>query len=106
MGGAVRAAGALTSLLTSQARRVRDLPRGLGAKGGGEASNVDLAGNVWEYTASLFGSYADGGAAGAEQVHRGGGWFTVDPHLVSTTVRHHQEDTFRNFDVGFRCARD
>jgi uncharacterized caspase-like protein len=56
---------------------------------------LDMAGNVWQWT-------ADSLDASAREV-RGGGW-DVSPGLLRTTVPGKEEGNMRADDVGFRCA--
>jgi formylglycine-generating enzyme required for sulfatase activity len=59
----------------------------------------DLAGNVWEWTASNFDS------TGAARVRRGGGWDIHDPTWARATLRLGGAPEARFDDLGFRCAR-
>jgi formylglycine-generating enzyme required for sulfatase activity len=72
----------------------------------------DMAGNVWEWTASLYRRYPydpddgreDPTARGA-RVNRGGSWYYRDWY-VRTTFRATADQNYRRIgDLGFRCAR-
>jgi len=81
-------------------------------KGGASPYGVlDLAGNVWEWTSSLYRPYPydpsdgreDPGARGA-RVNRGGSWY-YDAGYVRTTYRATANHIYRRIsDLGFRCA--
>jgi len=71
----------------------------------------NLAGNVWEWTQSLYIDYPydsldgrDSFEAVGERVLRGGAW---DEHLryVRAALRPRSRPGSYNLDVGFRCAR-
>jgi formylglycine-generating enzyme required for sulfatase activity len=67
--------------------------------GGATAEGVlDLAGNVWEWTAS---EYSDG----KRRVTRGGG-FAANPIAFTTTHRAPQDPARVVINIGFRCAAD
>ncbi|MHC1783642.1 MAG: bifunctional serine/threonine-protein kinase/formylglycine-generating enzyme family protein [Anaerolineaceae bacterium] len=70
---------------------------------------MDLAGNVWEWTADLYGLYSSdrvenpiGASTGMFHVLRGGSWNTSDPQHLRTTVR--LWESMNLFNAGFRCA--
>ncbi len=63
----------------------------------------DMAGNVWEWTAS---PCAEGEpCAEGARVERGGGWLDGDPRLVRATARKATPAAARSVVLGFRCAR-
>lgn len=72
---------------------------------------MDLAGNVWEWTADLYGVYREGArnptgaTSGKTRVLRGGSWFDNDPSDVRAARRRSYEPTAHDFAMGFRCAR-
>jgi sulfatase modifying factor 1 len=65
---------------------------------------LDLAGNVWEWTASRYASY-DGSGGEDKRVLRGGSWGGGDPRTERTTNRFRLDPTVRAQFLGFRCAR-
>jgi hypothetical protein len=72
----------------------------------------DMAGNVFEWVQDWYGDYnsADldhpkGPAAGTAKVIRGASWYSESGSL-SLTARYNNRPGFRNFKVGFRCAKD
>jgi len=75
---------------------------------------LDMSGNVWEWTSSLFEPYPYDAGDGREadtgsrtdvlRVVRGGSWNGFDYYLRSA-VRDRYSPTYEGFLVGFRCAR-
>lgn len=105
---------------TVEAHLRQTAPVGVFPAGDTPEGLVDMTGNVWEWTASLFGPqqsqaqfgypYAPGdgrenGHAGAEvnRVARGGGWYHSLDDAAATTRYVFYPDG-RNFSVGFRLA--
>jgi formylglycine-generating enzyme required for sulfatase activity len=66
----------------------------------------DMAGNVWEWTASRYCSYDHPGCDDARRVVRGGSWSLVDEQFVRLSDRAPSDPAARNTNLGFRCARD
>lgn len=75
----------------------------------------DMAGNVYEWTLDLHGSYwgGDAGAyavdptgpiSGSTRVFRGGSWNVASAFNVRSTLRNSAAPGFRSHEIGFRCA--
>jgi formylglycine-generating enzyme required for sulfatase activity len=65
---------------------------------------LDLAGNVWEWTASRYATY-DGEALENKRVLRGGSWGGGDPRTERSSNRFRLEESARAQFLGFRCAK-
>jgi formylglycine-generating enzyme required for sulfatase activity len=65
----------------------------------------DMAGNVWEWTASPYCPYDHPGCSDPRRIVRGGSWSVVDYLFVRLTDRSPSDPSTRNTNLGFRCAR-
>lgn len=64
----------------------------------------DMAGNVWEWTASAHCPYDHRGCSAPGRVIRGGAWNNVLPAYVRAQDRAEETSASRRDNVGFRCA--
>ncbi|HHH26760.1 MAG TPA: hypothetical protein ENK57_00185 [Polyangiaceae bacterium] len=78
---------------------VGSFPAGVSPEGA-----LDMAGNVWEWTASAYCRYDEGSCGDPRRVIRGGGWDSPDPDALRVTRRQPGERTARGWSIGFRCA--
>jgi formylglycine-generating enzyme required for sulfatase activity len=65
----------------------------------------DMAGNVWEWTASGFSRSHSSKRGATLKVNRGGGWGDVDPASLRATTRGRWNPEEGADVLGFRCAR-
>jgi eukaryotic-like serine/threonine-protein kinase len=66
----------------------------------------DLAGNVWEWTASAYCPYPDHTCESPYRVFRGGGWISNFAVNLRSTNRLWSSPDHRYIDVGVRCAAE
>ncbi len=75
---------------------------------------LDMAGNVWEWTADWYAPAYPAGVArdpagpaeGSARVTRGGGWNNDQVDRMRATWREGQHPAFHDYDQGVRCAYD
>jgi formylglycine-generating enzyme required for sulfatase activity/outer membrane protein assembly factor BamD (BamD/ComL family) len=86
-------------------------PVGRYSRGDSPYGLADMAGNVWEWTGSLYKPYPynaqDGREdlkAGGRRVVRGGSW-KGNQRIVRVAFRYNIEPSYAYDDVGFRCVR-
>jgi iron(II)-dependent oxidoreductase len=86
-------------------------PVGTKPTGASPSGALDMSGNAWEWTSSLFRTYpydvADGRedpAAEGRRVARGGSW-VGEPYIATSTYRFRPEPSFAHAYLGFRCAK-
>jgi len=66
----------------------------------------DMAGNVWEWTASAHCPYDQRGCSATRRVVRGGAWNNVLPRYLRAQDRAEEMAVSRPDNVGFRCVRN
>jgi formylglycine-generating enzyme required for sulfatase activity len=66
----------------------------------------DMAGNVWEWTATTYcDAYSASKKCTNSRVVRGGGWLSSSPSVVRAAIRGRGGASPRGDSLGFRCAR-
>jgi len=79
-------------------------PVGQFPQGAAPAGLMDLAGNVWEWTAAPYCLYDRPDCGESRRVLRGGAWNTPDGSDVRVARRHPGPPEGRSHIIGFRCA--
>lgn len=64
----------------------------------------DLAGNVWEWTATKYCKYGTPSCSSDEMVNRGGGWGSFEAKFVRSALRSRNQAGMLSAHIGFRCA--
>jgi formylglycine-generating enzyme required for sulfatase activity len=72
---------------------------------------LDMAGNVWQWVEDAKAAYPGGSItnprqeSGQQRVDRGGSWYSHDAAWLRGALRDDYGATFRESNLGFRCAR-
>jgi formylglycine-generating enzyme required for sulfatase activity len=87
-------------------------PVGMYPEGATPQGVLDLAGNVWEWTADWFGAYPEAAATnpkvpkkGTTKAIRGGAWYYI-PGSLRVSYRGSDHAVGRGDSMGFRCVRE
>jgi formylglycine-generating enzyme required for sulfatase activity len=102
----------LEGLFTESDGWAATAPVGTFPRGSSQWGIEDLVGNVWEWVADYYETYADtdqrdpvGPATGRTRAMRGGAWNGAYADWVRPSFRFHYAETTRSHGVGFRCAK-
>ncbi len=98
--------GSDTGLVAGTGQREGTCPVASYPAGRSPFGAYDMAGNVWEWTASGHCAYDRRGCATPARVIRGGAWSNVVAHYVRAQGRGKETAASRRDNVGFRCARN
>ncbi len=79
-------------------------PVGSFPAGRGRWGHSDLAGNVWEWTSTLYCRYDDAGCFSDQRVVRGSGFLQTNAIKARATRRNQDTEWHVSGDSGFRCA--
>lgn len=87
-------------------------PAGIFTAGTSPFGALDMVGNVAEWVADWDGPLGSapvdnpsGPEIGRFRIFRGGSWYDTDPSWLTATRRERNTPEYRNYQVGFRCAR-
>ena len=83
----------------------RTAPVGSYPLGAARYGMLDMAGNVWEWTASPYCTYPEHACSSNYKVFRGGGWGGTLMGNLRVTTRMWSHPSHRYSDVGFRCVK-
>jgi formylglycine-generating enzyme required for sulfatase activity len=102
----------LEGLFTASDGWAATAPVGSFPQGSSQWGIEDLVGNVWEWVADYYDTYADadqrdpvGPTSGRTRAMRGGAWNGAYTDWVRPSFRFHDAETTRSHGVGFRCAK-
>jgi formylglycine-generating enzyme required for sulfatase activity len=83
-------------------------PVGSYPEGASWVGAMDVSGNVWEWTSSIYGEYphrvTDGADGERRRVLRGGSWFHSGTDLLRSAARYAVSPEYADYVVGFRCV--
>lgn len=90
-----------------ETRPHRTTPVGSYPKGASPYGIMDMAGNVWEWTSTIYSTgLEDPNDTSSSRVLRGGSWSIDSSYLRASTRSSYLYPTYTFDDVGFRCAQD